>query len=94
MFAAQICAVVIFLIMFILLITERIPRQIVTLSCGLATLVLVFGVCLRDGSAVIQALSFQSFLSPGFWYRVGEAEPSTGINWETIVFIAGMMVMV
>ena len=44
MFAAQICAVVIFLIMFILLITERIPRQVVTLSCGLATLVLVFGV--------------------------------------------------
>ncbi len=25
---------------------------------------------------------------------MGEAEPSTGINWETIVFIAGMMVMV
>jgi len=25
---------------------------------------------------------------------VGEAETSTGINWETIVFIAGMMVMV
>ena len=37
---------------------------------------------------------FRSFLSPGFWYRIGEADTSTGINWETIVFIAGMMVMV
>lgn len=94
MFAAQVCAVVIFLLMFILLITERIPRQIVTLSCGLATLVVVFGLCLHDSQAIIDSLSFQSFLSPGFWYRVGEAETSTGINWETIVFIAGMMVMV
>lgn len=94
MFAAQICAVVIFLVMFILLITEKLERQVVTLSCGLATLVIVFGLCLRDGAAVLQTLSLQSFLSPGFWYRIGEAETSSGINWETIVFIAGMMVMV
>ncbi|MCI9352503.1 MAG: citrate transporter [Lawsonibacter sp.] len=94
MFTAQICAVVIFLVMFILLITERIPRQTVTLGCGLATLLIVFGLCLQNADAVAQSLSFQSFLSPGFWYRIGEADTSTGINWETIVFIAGMMVMV
>ena len=30
---------------------------------------------------------------PSFWY--GEAADTTGgINWETIIFIAGMMVMV
>lgn len=94
MFAAQISAVVIFLVMFVLLITERLPRQTVTLTCGLATLIIVFGICLQDPNAITESLSFQSFLSPGFWYRVGEAETSTGINWETIVFIAGMMVMV
>ncbi len=30
-----------------------------------------------------------------FWYSAGDAEETTsGINWETIIFIAGMMVMV
>ena len=36
-----------------------------------------------------------SIFSPGFWHTAGEAsEASAGINWETIVFIAGMMIMV
>lgn len=91
---AQIVAVAIFLIMFLLLILERIPRHIVTLSSGLATLLLVFGLCMRDPGAIVNSLSFQSFLSPSFWYCRGAVETTTGINWETILFIAGMMVMV
>lgn len=35
------------------------------------------------------------FFSPSFWHTAGEgSEASAGINWETIVFIAGMMIMV
>ena len=31
----------------------------------------------------------------GFWYAAGESsEASSGINWQTIIFIAGMMIMV
>ena len=41
---AQVTAVIIFLVMFALIITDKIERQYVTLGCGLATLVLVFGI--------------------------------------------------
>ena len=94
MVSAQIAAVAIFLVMFLLLVLEKFPRHLVTLVCGLATLVIVFGICMHDPAAVAESLSFQSFLSPTFWYSLGEVETTTGINWETILFIAGMMIMV
>lgn len=93
--AAQIVAVVIFLAMFILIITEKVERQVVTLVCALATLLLVFGVCMQDMSAVKETLNVHSIFTKGFWYQAGEAhESSSGINWATIIFIAGMMIMV
>lgn len=92
---AQIFAVVIFLAMFILIITEVWERHIVTLGCALLTLILVFGICMHSPSAIIETLNIHSIFSPGFWHTAGEAsEASAGINWETIVFIAGMMLMV
>ena len=92
---AQILAVIIFLAMFILIITEIWERHIVTLGCALLTLVLVFGLCMHSPSAIIETLNIHSIFSPGFWHTAGEAsEASAGINWETIVFIAGMMIMV
>lgn len=92
---AQIFAVVIFLAMFILIITEVWERHIVTLGCALLTLILVFGICMHSPQAIIETLNIHSIFSPGFWHTAGEAsEASAGINWETIVFIAGMMIMV
>ena len=92
---AQIFAVVIFLAMFILIITEVWERHIVTLGCALLTLILVFGICMHSPSAIIETLNIHSIFSSGFWHTAGEAsEASAGINWETIVFIAGMMIMV
>ena len=84
-----------FLAMFILIITEVWERHIVTLGCALLTLILVFGICMHSPSAIIETLNIHSIFSPGFWHTAGEAsEASAGINWETIVFIAGMMIMV
>ena len=92
---AQVMAVIIFLVMFALIITDKIERQYVTLGCGLATLVLVFGVCMQDMNAALETLNIHSIFTSGFWYEAGEAsESSSGINWATIIFIAGMMVMV
>ena len=45
---AQILALVIFLVMFVLIVMDKIERHIVTLSCGLLTLVIVFGICMRS----------------------------------------------
>lgn len=94
MILARVFALAIFILMFVLLITEKLPRHISSLLCGGLTLVLVFGLCMRDGHAILETLSFNSFISPNFWYNTGSTEPSVGINWETIVFIFGMMVMV
>ena len=92
---AQILAVIIFLAMFILIITEVWERHIVTLGCALLTLVVIFGICMRSPSAIIDTLNLKTFFTEAFWHTTGQASESTGgINWETIVFIAGMMIMV
>lgn len=89
---AELAALVIFVIMFLLIVLDRIPRQWVTLGCGTLMLVLVFGVCMHDGGAIWDTLNLSAFGQSTFWY--GASESSGGINWSTIVFIAGMMVMV
>ena len=93
MTAAQIFAVVIFVGMFVMIVLDKIERHYVTLGSGLLTLVVVFGICMRNGSAIMDTLAFKSFATKDFWYQVTESE-SKGINWATIIFIAGMMVMV
>lgn len=92
---AQGLAVAVFVIMFALIISEKVERHLVTLGSGLVMLVVVFGFCMHSTSAILETLSIQSFFQPNFWFEAGEgAETSTGINWATILFIAGMMVMV
>lgn len=92
---AQIVAVLIFVIMFVLIIMDKIERHIVTLLCGLATLVLVFGICMKSFDAIWSTLNVANIFTPGFWYTAGSSEESSaGINWATIIFIAGMMIMV
>lgn len=93
--AAQICAVIIFVVMFALIIMDKIPRQWVTLGCGLATIVIVFGVCMKSPSAIMETLNIKSIFTTEFWHVSSQGgESSSGINWSTIIFIAGMMVMV
>lgn len=92
---AQIIAVIIFVTMFLLIVLDKIERHYVTLGCGLVTLILVFGICMHDVDAIIQILNLHSIFTVEFWHTAGEsAESTSGINWETIIFIAGMMVMV
>lgn len=93
MLAAQIFAIIIFVAMFLMIVLDKIERHIVTLGCGLLTLIIVFGICMRNGSAIWQTIAIRDFIKTDFWYQVTESE-SKGINWATIVFIAGMMIMV
>lgn len=92
---AQVLAVLIFLAMFILIITEIWERHIITLGCGALTLLLVFGLSMRSPQAIWETLNLRSIFTVGFWYQTGtSAETTSGINWETILFILGMMIMV
>ena len=92
---SMIMAIAIFVIMFGLIIWDKIERHIVTLICGLATAILVFGVCMRSMDAFLETLNIRNIFTLGFWYEAGSASESTsGINWATVIFLAGMMIMV
>ena len=87
--------ILLFVAMFILIVLDKIERHYVTLVCGLLTLFVVFGLVMRDMDAILETLNFKSIFTVEFWYAAGAAEESSaGINWATIIFIAGMMVMV
>ncbi len=92
---SMILAIAIFILMFGLIIWDKIERHIVTLACGLGTVVLVFGLSMRSMDAFLETLNVRNIFTLGFWYEAGTATESTsGINWATIIFLAGMMVMV
>ncbi|MGM9575068.1 MAG: SLC13 family permease [Oscillospiraceae bacterium] len=81
--------------MFAFIVSDKVERHIVTLTAGLLTLLLVFGLGMRSVSAAVDTLNLGRFFELNFWYTSGaEAAISSGVNWETIIFIAGMMIMV
>ena len=90
---AQIIAICIFVTMFLLIILDKFERHYITLGSGALVLVLVFGVCMRSMSAIWETLNLGTFFQSTFWYGASE-ESTAGINWSTILFIAGMMIMV
>ncbi len=92
---AKITAFLIFFVMFILIVSDKIERHKVTLNCGFLTILLVFGLSMHSLSAITETLNIKTLFTQSFWYSTGSAEEaSTGINWATIIFIMGMMVMV
>ena len=45
--------------------------------------------------AILETLNIRNIFTLSFWYEAGASSESTGgINWATIIFLAGMMVMV
>ncbi len=81
--------------MFVFIVTEIVERHVVSLVCALFTVIFVFGLGMHSMTAVLETLNIKSIFTTEFWYLSGETSgSSTGINWETILFIFGMMVMV
>ncbi|WP_341349135.1 SLC13 family permease [Eubacterium xylanophilum] len=89
----QILAIVIFLVMFVMIVIDKIERHLVTLVCGVLMIGIVFGAIMHSGSAIMKTLNLHTIVTSNFWIATEEGH-SSGINWETILFIAGMMVMV
>lgn len=56
----QIVAAIIFVAMFILIITEKWKRHFVTLISAALTILLVFGLCMRSMLAIIETLNIHS----------------------------------
>lgn len=92
---AQVFAVIIFIAMFIFIVSEIVERHVVSLVCALLTVIFVFGVGMHSMAAVVETVNLKSIFTLNFWYLTGESgEGGAGINWQTILFIFGMMVMV
>ena len=92
---SQIIAITIFVLMFALVISEKLERHTITLICAGAVLVVVFGICMHSMMAIRETLNLRSIFTMNFWHTSGSGEESSkGINWSTIFFILGMMIMV
>ncbi len=93
--AATIAALVIFLLMFIVIIVGKMDRFVPACIGAVLVLVVVFGLIMHSSDAIVETLNYKSIFTKAFWIPGHNAEESsTGINWATIIFITGMMLMV
>ena len=76
--AVQITAGVIFIVMFIFIVSEAVERHRASLLCGLVMLVLVQGIMMRDVDAVWRILSLDSFVNPYRHERFRRGTSSSG----------------
>ncbi len=101
---AQVLAVIIFVVMFIAVITDKWHRYIPALVGAGLVLVVVFLIILQRPEDVVSILNLGAVGQLDFWYGGGEhslvaplegqGHLIMGISWQTIIFIGGMMVMV
>jgi Na+/H+ antiporter NhaD/arsenite permease-like protein len=91
---SQIAALAIFVGVFISLITGKVHRFIPALIGAALTLFVVFLGIERNPQAAVGALNFAAIGRSTFW--IGHYQPGVpyGVNWQTILFIGGMMVLV
>lgn len=91
---SQILALAIAVILFIEILRGKRPRYVLTLAAGGTMVLVVLLGAMGSPPAVLEALSLDSFFSPHFWFAYGGVtERNMGINWSTILFLVGMMVM-
>mgnify|MGYP001043456784 CR=1 FL=1 len=94
---AQSLAVVIFLAMFIAIIYGKVHRYIPALIGAAAVIFLVFLAVENRPDSAWAVLNIEQLTRPTFWMHevhLEHVEVTKGINWQTVIFIAGMMVMV
>jgi Na+/H+ antiporter NhaD/arsenite permease-like protein len=91
---SQILAITIFILMFVAIIVGKVHRFIPALIGAALTLVIVFLVVMKSPQSVHSVLNLEQLGQFKFWVPGQEHIESYGVNWQTIVFIGGMMAMV
>ena len=91
---SQILAIIIFGVMFAVIIWDRYPRHYPALIGAALMIGLVFLAVMRSPDSVWHVLNLGQLGTSHFWFPGHVAEESFGVNWQTIIFIGGMMVMV
>ncbi len=91
---SQILAVLIFAAMFIVIVIGKVHRFIPALVGAALVIIVVFVGVMRSGEAIWNVLNLEQLVEFHFWVPGGQEVESHGVNWQTIIFIGGMMVMV
>lgn len=91
---SQILAIAIFLLMFIAIIIGKVHRYIPALIGGALVVIVVFLGIMQSPEAILNVLNLGQLGELKFWIPVQEHIESHGVNWQTIIFIGGMMLMV
>ncbi len=99
MTAEQILSIVIFAAMFIAIMGGRVHRYVPALAGAALTAILL--LLLVDPGSLWHVLRLYDLVDPHWWYGTHAAEIAEsagpeigGVNWQTMIFIGGMMVMV
>jgi Na+/H+ antiporter NhaD/arsenite permease-like protein len=91
---SQILAITIFIAMFVAIIVGRVHRFIPALIGAALTLVVVFLLVMKSPGTAYSVLNLEQLGQLAFWVPGQEGVVSHGVNWQTIIFIGGMMIMV
>lgn len=94
MLISQILAITIFILMFIAIIVGKVHRFIPALIGAGLIIMVVFLAVMKSPDSVISVLNLEQLGQFRFWVPGQEPIESYGINWQTIIFIGGMMTMV
>lgn len=94
MVMSQILAIIIFLLMFTAIVIGKVHRVIPAVIGAALTIIVVFLITLQSTEAVFNVLSLGQMGELHFWFPGEQHVESHGVNWQTIIFIGGMMVMV
>jgi Na+/H+ antiporter NhaD/arsenite permease-like protein len=96
----QILAIIIFAVMFIAIMWGKIHRYVPALIGAALTAILILVLVDNGPHSLWQVLRLPDFVDGHWWFGKHTAEAATegpqigGVNWQTMIFIGGMMVMV
>ncbi len=91
---SQSLAIAIFVAMFVAIIIGKGHRSSPALIGAALVIFVVFLGVMKSPSAVVNVLNVQQLIEFRFWIPGHEPLESRGVNWQTIIFIGGMMTMV
>ncbi len=91
---SQILAITIFIIMFAAIVSGKLHRYVPALVGATLTCIVVFLIVEQNPEMISSVLNLEQMTHFTFWVPGKEHIESHGINWQTIIFIGGMMIMV
>lgn len=80
--------------MFVAIIIGKVHRVIPSSIGAVLTIIVVFLAIMQSPETIVKVLNVAQIGLGQFWITGHEPLESSGVNWQTIIFIFGMMVMV